>query len=94
MSSFRRVLICQSQACRKGGSVKVFSRFQAHPVADVAIEPVGCLGQCGNGPMVLILPEQAWYGAVQPDEVPALVERHLQRGTPIRSMLYRKFHAK
>jgi (2Fe-2S) ferredoxin len=57
------------------------------------IEASGCLGQCGNGPMVLVLPETVWYGAVQPKEVPAVIDRHLRQGQPVRSMLYRKFHA-
>jgi (2Fe-2S) ferredoxin len=43
--------------------------------------------------MVLVLPETIWYGAVQPKEVPAVVDRHLRQGQPVRSMLYRKFHA-
>jgi (2Fe-2S) ferredoxin len=42
--------------------------------------------------MVIVLPEQVWYCRVQPNEVPAVVKRHLYGGEPIRAMLYRKFH--
>jgi (2Fe-2S) ferredoxin len=85
-------LICQSNACRKGGSAKVLTAFQAmQPEASVMASV--CLGQCGNGPMVLILPEQVWYDRVQPDEVPAIVQRHLEEGKPIKAMLYRRFHS-
>lgn len=58
----------------------------------VTIQASGCLGQCGNGPMVLILPEQVWYCQVHPDEVPTVIQRHVQQGTPVKAMLYRKFH--
>jgi (2Fe-2S) ferredoxin len=42
--------------------------------------------------MVLVQPEEVWYSGVRPDEVPAIVERHLQGGEPVKAMLYRKFH--
>jgi (2Fe-2S) ferredoxin len=43
--------------------------------------------------MVLVLPDEVWYGRVHGDEVPTVVKRHLHQGQPVRSMLYRKFHA-
>ncbi|HEY9644848.1 MAG TPA: (2Fe-2S) ferredoxin domain-containing protein, partial [Chroococcidiopsis sp.] len=54
----------------------------------ISIEASGCLGQCGNGPMVLVLPDQVWYCRVQPEEVAAVVERHLRHGHPIQTMRY------
>ena len=92
MESARTVLVCQSKACRKQGALKVLAAFQAHPVEGVEADASPCLGQCGNGPMVLILPEEVWYNGVHPDEVPAVVERHLQKGEPVKAMLYPKFH--
>jgi len=44
------------------------------------------------GPMVLVTPEQVWYSHVHPDEVLAVVERHLLGGRPVAAMLYPKFH--
>jgi len=91
--SYRRVLVCQNRTCRKQGATKVLAAFQDLPVTDVAIVPSSCLGECGNGPMVLVMPEKVWYGRVRPDEVPAIVERHLRGGKPVAAMLYPKFHA-
>jgi (2Fe-2S) ferredoxin len=42
--------------------------------------------------MVKILPDEVWYCRVHPDEVPAVVERHLLGGQAIAAMLYQKFH--
>ncbi|MBD1924789.1 (2Fe-2S) ferredoxin domain-containing protein [Trichocoleus sp. FACHB-90] len=89
-SSPTEVLVCQNRSCRKLGAVKVLAAFQALPVPGVTVTGSQCLGQCGNGPMVLVLPEQVWYSRVHPDEVPAVVERHLRGGRAIASMIYRK----
>ena len=86
-------MVCQNRTCCKQGARKVLAAFQAHPVTDVAIISSSCLGQCGNGPMVLVTPEQVWYCRVQSSEVPALVERHLIGGHPVAAMLYPRFHA-
>jgi (2Fe-2S) ferredoxin len=87
-----KVLICQSSTCRKQRSPKVLAAFAKLAPAEVTVTGCGCLGQCGNGPMVLVLPASTWYSQVQPDEVPVIVERHLHCGLPVQAMLYRKFH--
>jgi (2Fe-2S) ferredoxin len=92
-STQKQVLICQNKTCRRAKAQAVLAAFQAHHLPDWEIVASSCLGQCGNGPMVLILPEQVWYGRVHPDEVPAIVDRHLRGGVPIQAMLYRKVHS-
>ncbi|MEO0407014.1 MAG: (2Fe-2S) ferredoxin domain-containing protein [Cyanobacteria bacterium P01_A01_bin.135] len=95
----RQVLVCQNRTCRKQGAAKVLTVFQAEigssevfSETPVEIIESGCLGQCGNGPMVLVEPDGVWYCRVRPDEVPSVVVRHLQQGSPVRGMLYPKFH--
>lgn len=96
----RRVLVCQGPVCRKQKSAQVLAAFQTtFQATDQATErpgltlvASGCLGECGNGPMVLILPEQVWYSRLLPEEVPAIIHRHLIGGKPITAMLYPKFH--
>ena len=93
MSSIKKVLICQNTACAKAGAKEVLVAFQDSLVPNVKIIPSSCLGQCGNGPMVLVEPEQVWYCRVHTSEVPAVVEKHLQQNKPLRGMLYPKFHS-
>ena len=88
----RRVLVCQNRTCRQQGSGKVLAAFQGHSVPDVTVIGSSCLGQCGMGPMVKVIPDEVWYNRVHPDEVPAVIKRHLLGGEPIKAMLYRKFH--
>jgi (2Fe-2S) ferredoxin len=88
MSATRSVLICQGKTCRKAGAVKVLEVFELNAPEAVEVLASGCLGQCGNGPMVIITPEKVWYHRVSPEEVSAVVERHLKGGTPIQAMMY------
>ena len=92
MSSQKHILVCQNRTCSKQGAGKVLAAFQACAVSDVAVTGSGCLGQCGMGPMVLVIPEQVLYSRVHPDEVPVVVKRHLLDGQPVAAMLYPKFH--
>jgi (2Fe-2S) ferredoxin len=91
-SSPRCVQVCQNRTCKKQGALKVLEAFTALPIPDVTVTASSCLGQCGNGPMVLILPDVVWYSDVQPDEVSLLVENHLLGGQIVKQMLYHRFH--
>jgi (2Fe-2S) ferredoxin len=88
----KQVLVCQSRSCRKQGAAAVLAAFKHLSVTEVTVMGSNCLGQCGSGPMVLVMPEQIWYSGVQSSEVPAVVERHLLGGRPVESMLYPKYH--
>ena len=74
------------------GSAKVLVAFQIQAPPDVTVVNCGCLGQCGNGPMVLILPEKTWYSGVSLDAATIIIEQHLRWGQPVVSLLYRQFH--
>jgi (2Fe-2S) ferredoxin len=93
MTATKTVLICQSKTCCKAGAANVISVFRANALASAEIVASGCLGQCGNGPMVLVLPEEVWYCRVHPDEVLTVIDRHLHHNRPIKAMLYPKFHS-
>jgi (2Fe-2S) ferredoxin len=92
LSTPRCVRVCQHHTCKKQGAKEVLRAFAALPVVDVTVTGSGCLGQCGNGPMVLILPDIVWYSGIQPDEVPLLVKQHLLGGQKVEQMLYYRFH--
>lgn len=88
----KTVLVCQNRTCRRQLSDQVLQAFSAHADSEIEVRSSGCLGQCGSGPMVLVLPDQIWYSAVQPIEVATIVDRHLHHDQPVRKLLYRKFH--
>jgi (2Fe-2S) ferredoxin len=43
----------------------------------VRANAAGCLDQCELGPTVVIYPQGIWYGKVQPEDVPRIVEQTL-----------------
>ncbi|GAB4530930.1 MAG: (2Fe-2S) ferredoxin domain-containing protein [Pleurocapsa sp.] len=92
MGEPKKVLICLGRSCRKYDSEQVFAAFRENLIPGIELVPVACLGQCGNGPMVLIESERIWYYQVHPDEVPLVVREHLQGKVPVKQMLYPKFH--
>lgn len=87
-----KVVVCLGRSCRKYNSQKVFDNFKQHLPADIELISVRCLGQCGNGPMVVIEPEPTWYDRVHPKEVKAVIEQHIKGKLPVKEMLYPKFH--
>ena len=84
----KTVLVCQGRSCKSSGSTKILKALQADSVPNIELVGSGCLGQCGNGPMVLILPQEIWYSQVFPNKIAALIRQHLIQGQPVTSMLY------
>lgn len=88
----KTVRVCQNVTCHQQGSEKVLVAFQACTLPEVDVESSGCLGQCGSGPMVLILPEETWYCHLHSRDVPVIAEKHLRQGKVVTEKLYPKFH--
>lgn len=88
----RKVVVCRGRSCRKYQAEAVWDNFAQNLPPDVELMSVPCLGQCGNGSMVVIEPEQIWYSQVHPDEVAIVIEQHIIGEAPVKAMLYFKFH--
>ena len=87
-------MVCQNRTCLKQGSAQVLSAFQATPIPQAEVVASQCLGQCGSGPMVRVLPDEVWYDRVSPAEVGAIVDRHLLKNQPVTAMLSSTLHPK
>jgi len=81
ISNYQCVRICQSRTCRKQGATEVLAAFEKLSISGITITASGCLGKCGNGPMVLVLPDAVWYSGVLPGEVPLIVAQHGVKGS-------------
>jgi len=46
----------------------------------VRINTAGCLNRCGEGPVMVIYPEEVWYTYVDQQDVDEIIEQHLQQG--------------
>lgn len=47
----------------------------------------GCLDQCELGPVVVIYPQEIWYGGVKPEDVPRIVDRTIVNGETLNDLL-------
>jgi len=54
---------------------------------DVMVTITGCFGICDKGPIVVIYPEGSWYGNVTVEDVPEIVESHLEGDKKVERLL-------
>jgi (2Fe-2S) ferredoxin len=50
---------------------------------EVRAQKAGCFDICGKGPTVVVYPEGVFYGNVQLEDVPRIMEEHILGGTPV-----------
>ncbi len=54
----------------------------------VRVNKAGCMGQCGNGPMVAVYPDDVWYGRVDRWMARRIAQEHLVGGRPVEGFRY------
>ena len=80
------VFVCTSGGtCPGQGSDLVFSALKKGAAAAglhniVRVNHAGCMGQCGNGPMVAVYPEAVWYSHVDVPGAEQILQEHLISG--------------
>jgi NADP-reducing hydrogenase subunit HndC len=92
----RHVLVCNGKSCSKVGSSDVKAEFERileakglrqgkekkgrNPMGEIVLTDCSSVGFCSIGVAVLVYPEGVWYGQVQADDVPEIIEEHLEKG--------------
>jgi (2Fe-2S) ferredoxin len=91
----KHVFVCTSgKVCPcEGNSLQVHARLKelikaAGLDSVIRINQAGCMSQCGYGPMVVVYPDNVWYGAVQVGDADAIFEEHLIGGRPVERLIY------
>ncbi len=78
--------------CDPHGSESLRNLFAAELKSRKLTVPVranraGCLDQCEYGPTVVIYPQQIWYGRVQPEDVPRIIDETIVHGRVLEDLL-------
>jgi (2Fe-2S) ferredoxin len=91
----RHVFVCTGgETCPTQGDVEKFVKtlragvLSAGRQVEVRINKAGCFSQCGHGPMIVVYPDNVWYGNVQESDLPEILESHIVGGVPVKRLLY------
>ncbi len=88
--SARKAFVCRHRTCRRDGADAVWECLRTF--APEAAEETGCLGLCGGGPMVLVVPEGVYYWRITPKKAAAIAVQHLQGGEVQTAWLHPRLH--
>ena len=90
----RHVFVCtHGDYCPFDGSVEIHRQLKDGVKArglnkSIRVNKSGCFDQCGNGPMVVVYPENVWYGGVTAEKAARILEEHLVQGKPVEDLRY------
>ena len=91
----RHVFVCTSgETCPTQGDVEAFVKTlrdgvrSANLQGEVRVNKAGCFSQCGHGPMIVVYPENVWYGGVQESDLKEIFESHIRDGKPVARLIY------
>lgn len=85
----RQVLVCRGPRCSARGSAATATALadalRRHRLGDddVLLTMTGCLFPCNRAPVVVVHPDDAWYGAVDPARARRIVGDHLVGDSPV-----------
>jgi len=95
----RQVFVCNGKSCAAVGSAEVKAEFTRileekglrqgkeskgrNPMGEVLLTDCGSIGFCSLGTAVMVYPDGTLYGQVTADDVPEIVEKHIQNGEPV-----------
>jgi NADH:ubiquinone oxidoreductase subunit E len=68
------IIVCVGKSCTKDGARNILKLLQEYQSEDLTLLTKYCFGKCGNGPVVVILPEVKWYYGLSSQQVTALLK--------------------
>jgi len=91
----QHVFVCTTgRTCPTQGDTEAYVKYLRGEVAkarlhvQIRINKSGCFSQCGNGPMIVVYPENVWYAGVRLEDLPEIMQSHLIGGRPVERLLY------
>lgn len=80
-----RIGATQKGFCHAKGGVDIMAKFleeieERELDGEVLVSSTGCFGLCEKGPIVVIYPDNVWYGGVTPDDVTDILDKHIEGG--------------
>jgi NADH:ubiquinone oxidoreductase subunit F (NADH-binding)/(2Fe-2S) ferredoxin/NAD-dependent dihydropyrimidine dehydrogenase PreA subunit len=87
------LMLCTGTGCVAGGAFRLKDALEKEIVkqglqVEVSLVPTGCNGFCGQGPLLVVQPDNIFYGWLKIEDVPFLVEEHFLKGRPVRKLMF------
>jgi len=92
----RQVFVCTGKSCSQVGGQEVMAEFDRiltekglrqgkeskgrNPMGEIVLTECGSIGFCSIGVAVMVYPDGTMYGQVQPEDVPEIIEKHIEKG--------------
>ncbi|MDQ2079820.1 copper chaperone PCu(A)C [Xanthobacteraceae bacterium Astr-EGSB] len=94
-----QVFVCLGPRCTEAGAWELMARLRA-AVKREGLDKAGpartlvcrsaCLWPCNQAPVMIVQPDNVWYGRVTSDDVDTIVQSHLVERVPVAPLLLRK----
>ena len=95
----RHIFVCTSSRangqqkgfCHTKDGVAVVGKFleeldERGLSGEVMVSNTGCMWLCEKGPIVVVYPENVWYGSVTPKDVETIMEEHIENGNIVKAL--------
>jgi NADH:ubiquinone oxidoreductase subunit F (NADH-binding)/(2Fe-2S) ferredoxin/Pyruvate/2-oxoacid:ferredoxin oxidoreductase delta subunit len=93
--TWRRIelMICAGTGCVASGAFNIKTALESELEKqglqnEVSVVTTGCNGFCGQGPLLVVMPDRIFYGWLKPEDVPLLVEEHFLKGRPVLKLMF------
>jgi NADH:ubiquinone oxidoreductase subunit F (NADH-binding)/(2Fe-2S) ferredoxin/Pyruvate/2-oxoacid:ferredoxin oxidoreductase delta subunit len=87
------LMVCTGTGCVASGAYNIKEALEKEIEKqglkdEVSIVTTGCNGFCGQGPLLVVMPEKIFYGWLKVEDIPFLVEEHLLKGRPVPKFMF------
>jgi len=87
------LMVCAGTGCVAGGAFQIMEELKKELKArglkdEVPVVATGCNGFCGQGPLMVVIPDNIFYGWLTLEEIPHLVEEHFLKGRPVQKLMF------
>lgn len=102
----RQVFVCTGKSCSQVGGQEVMADFARileqkglrqgkdskgrNPLGEILLTECGSIGFCTIGTAVMVYPDGILYGQVLPDDVPEIIEKHIEKGETVERLALMK----
>ena len=87
------LMLCTGTGCVAGGAFRIKvaleNELQKQGLdKEISVIITGCNGFCGQGPLLVVQPDEVFYGFLNPEDIPVLVQEHFLKGRPVKKLMF------